>query len=129
VIDVPIGRDPVQRNRMAAVSGARSAVSRFTVRERFLESTLVDVVIETGRTHQIRVHFAYIGHPVVGDAVYNPATGPLGGTGAIVERQFLHAAKLGFRRPNGEEKLFEAPLPADLQSALDALRATEATTS
>lgn len=125
VIDVPIGRDPVQRNRMAAVSGARSAVSRFTVRERFPESTLLDVVIETGRTHQIRVHFAYIGHPVVGDAVYNPASGPFGGTDAIVERQFLHAAKLGFRLPSGEAKLFEAPLPPDLRSSLDALRADE----
>ena len=129
VIDVPIGRDPVQRNRMAAVSGARSAVSRFTVRERFLESTLVDVVIETGRTHQIRVHFAYIGHPVVGDAVYNPATGPFGGSGAIVARQFLHAAKLGFQLPNGKEMLFEASLPPDLRNALDVLRSTEAAAS
>lgn len=126
VIDVPIGRDPVQRNRMAAVGGARAAVSRFTVRERFPDATLLDVVIETGRTHQIRVHFAYIGHPVVGDSVYNPGDGRFGGAGAIVERQFLHAAKLGFKLPNGDEKLFEAPLPADLQAALDALRNEEA---
>ena len=124
-IDVPIGRDPVARNRMAAVGGARDAVSRFTVNERFVGSTLLDVVIETGRTHQIRVHFAYIGHPVVGDSVYNPTDGPYGGTNSIVPRQFLHAAKLGFTLPNGTQKLFESPLPADLQGPLDAMRAEE----
>ncbi len=124
-IDVPIGRDPVQRNRMAAVGGGRDAVSRFTVKERFVDATLLDVVIETGRTHQIRVHFAYIGHPVVGDSVYNSGDGPYGGTNSLAPRQFLHAAKLGFKLPNGTPKLFEAPLPDDLQSALDAIRSEE----
>jgi 23S rRNA pseudouridine1911/1915/1917 synthase len=124
-IDVPIGRDPVQRNRMAAINGGRDAVSRFTVRERFVDSTLLDVAIETGRTHQIRVHFAYIGHPVVGDAVYNASDGVYGGTDSLAPRQFLHAATLGFKMPNGTARVFEAPLPADLADVLEAIRAEE----
>ena len=124
-IDVPIGRDPVARNRMAAVAGARDAVSRFTVRERFVDSTLLDIVIETGRTHQIRVHFAYIGHPVVGDSVYNSGDGLYGGANSLASRQFLHAAKLGFSLPNGKAMLFEAPLPPDLRTTLVAIRTEE----
>jgi 23S rRNA pseudouridine1911/1915/1917 synthase len=124
-IDVPIGRDPVQRNRMAAVNGGRDAVSRFTVCERFVDATLLDVVIETGRTHQIRVHFAYIGHPVVGDSVYNSGEGAYGGTDSLAPRQFLHAAKLGFKMPNGTARVFEAPLPPDLAEPLDVIRTEE----
>jgi 23S rRNA pseudouridine1911/1915/1917 synthase len=119
-VDVPIGRDPKDRQRMAAIGGGRHAVSHLRVRERFAEpgATLLDVDIETGRTHQIRVHLAFIGHPVVGDPVYNRASGPLGGTTSIVPRQFLHAARLSFDLPDGRRVAFESPLPADLQRAL-----------
>jgi 23S rRNA pseudouridine1911/1915/1917 synthase len=128
-IDVPVGRDPVQRNRMATIPNGRDAVTHFEVEERFAEATLLDVEIETGRTHQIRVHLAFIGHPVVGDPVYNRKTGPFGGTGAIVPRQFLHARSLAFALPsNGERIELRAPLPADLQRALRQLRG-EATSS
>lgn len=121
-IDVPIGRDPVARNKMAAVAGGRGAVTHFTVRERFEAATLLDVLIDTGRTHQIRVHLAFIGHPVVGDEIYNRAEGAFGGTKAIVRRQFLHAAVLGFDLPDGRPVRFESPLPPELTAALDALR-------
>jgi 23S rRNA pseudouridine1911/1915/1917 synthase len=119
-IDVPIGRDPRARQRMAAIREGRPALSHFQVRERFVGYTLIDVRIETGRTHQIRVHCAFIGHPVVGDSVYGEprvaARLPLG-------RQFLHAAGLGVALPNGEWRDFVAPLPAELEETLAILRA------
>ncbi len=118
-IDVPIGRDPAQRQRMAAIRTGRSAISHFRVLERLPGSTLLDVDIETGRTHQIRVHLAYIGHPVVGDLVYG---GPTEVAGVPVDRQFLHASKLGFTLPDGRAVTFTAPLPPDLQTVLDRLR-------
>jgi 23S rRNA pseudouridine1911/1915/1917 synthase len=120
-IDAPIGRDPKNRQRMAIVRGGRPAVTHFQVKERFDEATLLDVEIETGRTHQIRVHLAFIGHPVVGDRVYaqkDPG-------GLAVDRQFLHASGLGFQLPDGRTVAFASPLPADLQAVLDALRAGE----
>lgn len=121
-IDVPIGRDPVSRNKMASTSAGRDSLTHFTVTERFKDATLLDVEIETGRTHQIRVHLAFIGHPVAGDSIYNRFSGPFGGSGAIVDRQFLHAATLSFNLPTGERMTFEAPLPPDLVAALDRVR-------
>lgn len=118
-IEGPIGRDPRDRKRMAVVEGGRPARTHYRVLEELRGFTLVEVTLETGRTHQIRVHFASIGFPVAGDAVYGPRMEPP----AHLSRQFLHACKLGFRLPaTGEFVCFEAPLPPDLTAALDALR-------
>jgi 23S rRNA pseudouridine1911/1915/1917 synthase len=125
VIDAPIGRDPRQRKRMAVVANGRSASTRYTVRQ-FLYTphgtpeyyTLVEARPATGRTHQIRVHFAHIGYPIVGDTVYGRHKSHLS-----CPRQFLHAYRLGFRRPSdGEWMVFESPLPADLQKVLSQLQ-------
>ncbi len=123
-IDAPIGRDPNNRKRMAVVEGGRSAHTRLKVRERWLRADLVDVALKTGRTHQIRVHLAHIGHPVVGDETYGVGweRGLGGPTRRWVDelarrigRQFLHATKLAFEHPVSSERMeFEAPLPADL---------------
>ena len=119
IIDAPIGRDPKNRQRMAVVRSGRPAVTQFRVVERFPDATLLEVSIETGRTHQIRVHLAFIGHPVVGDHVYGRARL----TGPQLDRQFLHASALGIRLPNGEALRLEAPLPDDLRAVLEELRA------
>jgi 23S rRNA pseudouridine1911/1915/1917 synthase len=121
-IDAPIGRDPKNRQRMAVIRSGRPAVTHFEVVERFEDATLLRLIIETGRTHQIRVHLAFIGHPVVGDTVYgiSPATVP------YLERQFLHASELAFALPNGDDVRFSAPLPEDLARVLAALRARTA---
>lgn len=123
-IDVPIGRDPKDRLRMAPIGTGRQAVSHFEVRRRFEQATLVDVAIETGRTHQIRVHLAFIDHPVVGDSLYNRGVGPYGGTKSIAPRQFLHAARLGFALASGRRVEFESALPGELQAVLTRLQAT-----
>jgi 23S rRNA pseudouridine1911/1915/1917 synthase len=130
-IDVPVGRDPKDRQRMAAIGHGRRAVSYFRVRDRFADpgATLLDVDIETGRTHQIRVHLAFIGHPVVGDPLYNRAVGPLGGTKSIAPRQFLHAARLAFDLPNGRRVAFESPLPAELDETLSKMAGGSTTES
>src|SRR5919107_550077 len=96
-IDAPIGRDPKNRQRMAVRRSGRPAVTRFHVVERFPDATLLEVSIETGRTHQIRVHLAFIGHPIIGDQLYGRARS----TDPRLERQFLHASALGFRLPDG----------------------------
>jgi 23S rRNA pseudouridine1911/1915/1917 synthase len=115
-IEAPIGRDPANRKRMAIVGTGRQATTRYRVTQRLPGYTLVDVTLVTGRTHQIRVHFASIGHPPVGDEVY-------GRTKSDVPRQFLHAHKLGFELPStGEYKEFESPLPQDLDSFLQKIR-------
>lgn len=119
-VDAPIGRDPAQRQRMAVVPRGRSAVTDFDVRHRLAETTLLDVRIETGRTHQIRVHLAFIDHPLVGDLIYG---GPSRVGDLPIPRQFLHASRLAFRHPDGRAMVFEAPLPADLQAVLDAVLA------
>jgi 23S rRNA pseudouridine1911/1915/1917 synthase len=123
VIDAPIARHPRRRQRMAVVEGGRAAQTRYRVRE-FLHDddgaaySLVEVEPLTGRTHQIRVHFASIGHPVVGDRLYGKAS-------PLVGRQFLHAWRLGFRLPaSGRYQEFESPLPGDLAGALRALGGT-----
>src|SRR5918995_1554320 len=119
IIDAPIGRDPKNRQRMAVVRSGRPAVTQFRAVERFPDATLLEVSIETGRTHQIRVHLAFIGHPVVGDQVYGRARL----TDPHLDRQFLHASALGFQLPNGEALRLEAPLPDDLRAVLEELRA------
>jgi 23S rRNA pseudouridine1911/1915/1917 synthase len=118
-IDVPIRRDPRDRLRMAAMAGGREAVTHFNVLDRFRDSTFVEIDLITGRTHQIRTHFAFIGHPVVGDPLYNRSSGPTGGTMAVVDRQFLHASQIALELPDGTPMVFEAPLPDDLRVALD----------
>jgi 23S rRNA pseudouridine1911/1915/1917 synthase len=118
-IDVPISRDLHNRKRMAAVVGGRPAVSHFRVLDRFRDATLVSITIETGRTHQIRVHMGFIGHPVVGDQTYGkrPFRVP-------VPRQFLHATYLKFYLSEGGEPIeVEVPLPPDLNAVLSELRA------
>ncbi len=130
-VEQPLGRDPRNRTRMAVVArGGREALSLWRVRRRYERFTLLGVRIKTGRTHQIRVHLAWLKHPVVGDAVYNGGRDAqlqdprLRARVAALGRQFLHAERLAFRHPQtGERLLFEAPLPADLQSFLDELEA------
>ena len=119
VIEAPIGRDPTHRKRMAVVArGGREARTEYTVRERFPGYTLVEAEPVTGRTHQIRIHLAYIGHPVVGDPVYGFRKQPLG-----LRRQFLHAARLAFLLPGtGQPVAFVSELPAELKGVLDGLR-------
>jgi 23S rRNA pseudouridine1911/1915/1917 synthase len=116
-----IGRDPRQRQRMAVVGiGGRQAQTTYQTLERLGGYTLLRVLLGTGRTHQIRVHFRAMGFPVAGDAVYGRPAPALG-----LHRQFLHAAKLRFAHPTtGEQMDFEAPLPADLARALALLRGT-----
>ncbi|MCH4172511.1 MAG: RluA family pseudouridine synthase [Lactobacillus sp.] len=121
VINAPIGRDPKDRKKQAIVADGRAAVTHFKVLERFEKSrfTYVQCILETGRTHQIRVHMRYIGHPIAGDPLYGPKK-TLPGHG-----QFLHAAVLGFEQPRtGEHLRFEAPLPEIFQKTLDNLRQT-----
>ena len=127
-IDQPIARDPRNRTRMAVVRAGRAALSLYKVRRRFDRFTLLNVELKTGRTHQIRVHFAWLKHPVVGDEVYGGGrdkTVPDSRVRSQIEklgRQFLHAEHLGFRHPRTQEALrFSAPLPAELQALLDAL--------
>jgi 23S rRNA pseudouridine1911/1915/1917 synthase len=117
-IDAPLGRDRRRRTRRAVRgTGEREARTHFEVIEALPADTYVQAVLETGRTHQIRVHFAAIDHPVAGDPEYGTA----GRHG--LERQFLHAARLRFTHPeSGEEMAFESELPADLQVALKRAR-------
>jgi 23S rRNA pseudouridine1911/1915/1917 synthase len=113
-IDAPLGRDyRAPAKRAVGGRGRRQAVTRFTVVEALSGAALLEVHLETGRTHQIRVHLAAIGHPLVGD----PRYGRPGGFG--LARQFLHSARLGFRHPfTGDELDLRSPLPADLEAAL-----------
>ncbi|HWV25453.1 MAG TPA: pseudouridine synthase, partial [Thermomicrobiales bacterium] len=125
-VDAPIDRDRFNRQRMAATRGGRDAVTHFSVMERFKTATLLDVEIETGRTHQIRVHLAFIGFPVVGDAVYGNKVSTRIADEIGISRQWLHATSLTFDMPGtGERRTFTAPLPADLEDALDSLRQPE----
>jgi 23S rRNA pseudouridine1911/1915/1917 synthase len=129
-IEQSIARDPRNRTRMAVVAGGRGALSLYKVRRSYKEFTLLDVELKTGRTHQIRVHLAWLKHPVVGDELY------AGGRENSVQdvqlrarirklgRQFLHAEQLGFRHPQTNEQLrFVAPLPDELTQLLAALEA------
>ena len=120
-IDAPIGRDPKHRTRMAVLPDGRASVTWFEVRERFDETALLDVKLETGRTHQIRTHLASIGHPIVGDTSYGRDRSLDRRLG--VRRPFLHAYSLAFDHPrSGERVEVRAELPPDLAAALDTLR-------
>ncbi len=120
-IEAPIGRDRRQRKRMAVVREGRAACTAYRVVEYFANHTLLEVEPKTGRTHQIRVHLAFIGHPVVGDAVYGFRKQRL-----KVPRQFLHASYLGFRRPSDDQYLeLQVSLPPDLRQVWDKLRAEQ----
>jgi 23S rRNA pseudouridine1911/1915/1917 synthase len=128
VIDRPIGRDPRERKRMSTRSRqGRTALTRYTVLERLRGATLLAVAPETGRTHQIRVHLAAVGHPIVGDAVYGGRRRGMRADSAAVlaavPRQALHAESLTFAHPaNGRTMTVTAPLPADLRRVLETLR-------
>ena len=118
-VDAPIGRHPVDRKRMAIVPGGREAVTHWRVLERLKGATLVECRLTTGRTHQIRVHMASIGHPVLGDPVYGPKKSPYPVSGG----QLLHACRVGFTHPRtGEEMRFEAEPEARFTQWLEKLR-------
>jgi 23S rRNA pseudouridine1911/1915/1917 synthase len=116
-IDAPVGRDPRSRTRMAVIPSGKPAVTRYRVRKSFPKHTLLECELESGRTHQIRVHLASIGHPVEGDPVY-------AGRGAqLLGRQALHAWKLGFEHPrSGKHLRFESPMPDDFARLLKTLK-------
>ncbi len=122
LIEAPIARDKRHRKRMAVRGGGKMARTRWRVSGHYQDDamrvyTLVDVHLLTGRTHQIRVHFSWMGYPIVGDSVYGPSRGT-----ALVARQFLHARTLEIDHPITEERLtFVAPLPQDLMMALNSL--------
>jgi 23S rRNA pseudouridine1911/1915/1917 synthase len=121
-IEAPIGRDPRHRTRMAVVPGGREAITGYRVRERFGGWTLLELELVTGRTHQIRVHLASIGHPVAGDPVYATGAARRGPDG--LDRLFLHAWRLELVSPSrGDLIRTEASLPVDLETVLDGLRA------
>jgi len=124
-IEAPIGRHPSARTRMAVVGSGRSAVTHYRVQARFAAHTALRVTLETGRTHQIRVHMAHLGHPLVGDPAYGRLRIPRGASPALAavlrafRRPALHAARLAFEHPlSGEALTFTAPLPADLRELL-----------
>lgn len=121
-IDAPIGRDTANRMRMAAVRTGRDARTNFSVAERFEETTLLDVSIETGRTHQIRVHLAMIGFPVVGDTLYGSPRSARAASKIGIKRQFLHASKLGVDMIDGTRRTFIAPIAPDLEDGCAKLR-------
>ena len=116
-IDLPLGRDPQHPLRQAVVPNGRPAVTDYEVKTIFKGYTLLEVRPQTGRTHQIRIHLAAIGHPIAGDAVYGPSTRPIGLT-----RQFLHAIKLELTGPSGQQISISSQLSPDLQAFLDTLQ-------
>ena len=117
VIDAPLGRDQRSRTRIAVIAEGRHAVTRFKVIERFVGYTYVELSLETGRTHQIRVHMSAIGHPLVGDRTYG------GGIGLLRERVFLHSYFLGLVHPiNGRPLEVRSPLPLELVEILENMR-------
>lgn len=116
-IDAPIGRSKVDRKMQAVREDGKEAVTHFQVLERFKDFTLVELQLETGRTHQIRVHMQYIGYPLAGDPVYGPKKT------LKTNGQLLHAKLLGFKHPRTEESMiFEAPLPEAFEEILENLR-------
>ena len=127
-IEQPIARDPRNRTRMAIVPGGRGALSLYRIRRSYDAFTLLDVELKTGRTHQIRVHLAWLKHPVVADELYGAGRDnsvrdvQLRARIRKLKRQFLHAEQLGFRHPQtGEQMKFVAPLPVELSQFLEAL--------
>ena len=121
-IEAPIGRDAIVRTKFAVRHDGRAAVTHYRLKEKFraarLELSLLELTLETGRTHQIRVHCSAIGHPIVGDAVYGTGKPKLG-----TRRQMLHAARLSFNHPvTGKPLAFESPWPEDFASLVERLR-------
>ncbi|PWH14199.1 MAG: RluA family pseudouridine synthase [Ardenticatenia bacterium] len=116
IIEAPVGRDPHHRQRMAIISGGRAARTAYQQMASLGDYTLLRVSPETGRTHQIRVHLAWLGIPVAGDRVYGRRREQV-----AMPRQFLHAWQLSFEHPSGIRLSLKAPLPADLRAVLDAL--------
>ena len=133
-IDEPIKRHPVDRVKMTVLPGGKDAVTHYNVKERFQHFTRVQARLETGRTHQIRVHFSYIGHGLIGDQVYMPRVRVPAGASELLnetlrgfKRQALHAAKLGLVHPRTkQDMMFEAPWPEDFSQLVDILRSENA---
>jgi len=118
-INAPIGRHPSERKKMAVVPGGRNAITHYRVVERFCRNALVEARLETGRTHQIRVHMTHIGHPLIGDITYGKARSRC----STFSGQALHASILGFVHPrNGQYKEFVVEMPADMQELVARLR-------
>jgi 23S rRNA pseudouridine1911/1915/1917 synthase len=122
IIEVPVGRDPTDRTKMAALPEGKYARTQYKVVRRFRRHTLLEVYPYTGRTHQVRVHLSWLGHPVVGDANYGPRRRRL-----LKDRHFLHASCLRLTHPVTEEEMtFRAPLPPELGDVLRRLRPASA---
>lgn len=118
IIKVPIGRDPRDRKRMAAVKGGRRSVTHYEAIEYLGDYTLLEVHPRTGRTHQVRVHLSWLGYPLVGDRVYGRQRQEL-----LPDRHFLHASELRFTHPTtGKEMILDTPLPSELEAVLERLR-------
>ena len=119
IIDAPIARDPRNRKRMAVVAGGRESVTRYRVAQTFAGHALLELLLETGRTHQIRVHLAYLGYPLFGDVVYGRRRPEL-------SRHFLHADRLAFSHPlTSRDMSFTCRLAGELQSVIDGLSVAE----
>ena len=126
-IDAPIGRHPVHRTRMAVIRSGREARTSYRPLERFGSATLLECKLDTGRTHQIRVHLASIGHPLLGDPVYGRRDTALAAEIAQLKRQALHAQRLELEHPvSGRRLAWLSPLPRDLERVLASLRAGDA---
>ncbi len=129
-VDAPIGRHPVQRKRMAVVESGKPALTHYRIRERFRHHSLLSLRLETGRTHQIRVHMAHIQHPLIGDPVYGGrlklpprCSEQLMQTLRKFHRQALHATRLGLQHPvSGEQMEWQVPMPDDMQGLLNTLQ-------
>lgn len=118
IVDAPLGRHPVDRIKMSVIKNGRNAITHFKVLERFKANTLVKCILETGRTHQIRVHMSHIGHPIVGDPVYGYKKQKF-----KLEGQLLHAKKLGFIHPSsGKYMEFESQMPNYFTKVINVLR-------
>lgn len=130
VVDAPLGRHPVHRKKQAVIESGKPAVTRYSVMERFRYHSLLSVRLETGRTHQIRVHMAHIRHSLIGDPVYGGRLSlPPGATVALIEalrqfpRQALHAGELGFDHPVGGRNCnWKVAMPRDMEALLEVLR-------
>lgn len=130
-VDEPIGRHPIQRKRMTVIDTGKTAVTHYRIIEKYRAYTRVKVQLETGRTHQIRVHFAHTRHPLLGDQIYGGRLQlPKGATPELIfqlrtfKRQALHASELGLTHPvTGKQMLWQAPLPNDMQALINVLKA------